>query len=92
MSRMETDNEIEGRKELGPVHLMPSENLGSSEVLEIFVIHNNVNWVTCTLKVVMPSFKSFEDCKKLLVVDVVVNFSPRKGVGVKSDRMDFSVW
>ena len=62
MARMETDNKIEGGKELGPVHLTPSGNLSSSEVLKIFVIGNDINQVACTLKVMMPSFKSFADC------------------------------
>ena len=38
-----------------------------------------------------PHFESFEDSEKLLVVNIVVDFSAGKGARMKSDWVDLAV-
>ena len=49
-----------------------SENLRGREILEIFVIGDNVHWEGRALKVVPPGFEGLENSEELLVMRVLV--------------------
>ena len=56
------------------------------------MICDHVDGVTRTFEVVAPCFECLEDCKELFVVDIIIKFSTRKGVGMESDWMDLAAW
>lgn len=55
------------------------------------MISNNVDWIPCSFQIVAPVLESIKNGKKLLIMDVVVEFWRSKCAGVESDQMDFSV-
>ena len=55
------------------------------------MVHHHINRSWRSLKVVAPYLKSFENGEQFLVVDIVVEFGRRKGVGVESNGVDFIV-
>ena len=69
---MELDDHVELRKKLRPSGLTPGQNLGGSEVLQVFVVRDNVNWNARTFQVVPPRAECFIDSEKLLIMDIVV--------------------
>ena len=50
-----------------------SDNLRGGEILEMFVISDNIHWGGRALQVVSPGFEGLEDSKELLVMHVVVH-------------------
>jgi hypothetical protein len=67
------------------------ENLGSSEVLQILVIHDDIYWKLRAIQVVSPDSEGFKDGKEFFVMDIVVQFHRVEGAGVESDWMDFTI-
>ena len=55
------NNEVEGRKVLGPSSLSMCEDFSRGEVLKVSVISNNVNSHTGTFKVMLPSLEGLVD-------------------------------
>ena len=55
------------------------------------MVHHHVNWSRRSLKVVAPYLKGFENGEQFFVMDIVVEFRGRKGLGVESNGMDFIV-
>ena len=43
--------------------LSSSEEFGAHEIFEIFVVGDNIDWRSCTSKVVSPNLEGFEDHK-----------------------------
>jgi hypothetical protein len=74
LTRTETDDEVEGREKLGPARLAPSEEFHGTEILQIFVVGDDVDWVWSTLEVMAPCPKGLMDRKKFLIMDIVVEF------------------
>ena len=54
LPRTEANNHIELGKELRPVGLPPSQELGASKVLQVFVISDHINQGTRPFKIVLP--------------------------------------
>ena len=52
------------------------------------MVHHHVNWSWRSLEVVAPYLKSFKNGEQFLVMDIVVEFGGRKGVGVESNGVD----
>ena len=52
------------------------------------MIPHHIDWGWRSLKLMMPDFESFENCKQFFVVDIEVEFGWCKGLRVKSDQMD----
>ena len=44
-----------------------------------------------SLKVVSPASECFINCQQLFVINVIVQLSTRKGSGMESDRMKFTI-
>ena len=42
-TRMESDNNVELREILGPLHLLLGQHFGSRKILKVFMICNNIN-------------------------------------------------
>jgi hypothetical protein len=91
LTRMELNDEVKGQEELGPVHLVPSEEFHYTEILQIFVVGDNVDQIQSTLKVMVPCPKGLMDCKKFLIMDVVVEFGCQECSGMKSNWVNFVV-
>ena len=90
-SRAKVYDQIELIEVFGPPYLLTSEKLSHQEILEVFVISKYFNWVWGAFEVVAPLLECSEDSQKLFVVGVIVLFSRRKGVGVKSNRVYFTI-
>ena len=90
-SRAKAYDQIELIEVFGPPYLPMSEKLSCREILEVFVISKYFNWVWRAFEVVVPLLESSEDSQKLFVVGVIVLFSGRKGAGVKSNRVYFTI-
>ena len=84
-------DQIELIEVFGPLYLPTSEKLSCREIFEVFVIGKYFNWVWGAFEVVVPLLESGEDSQKLFVVGVIVLFSRRKGVRVKSNRVYFTI-
>jgi hypothetical protein len=70
LTRTETDDEVEGQEELRPARLVPSEEFCCTEILQIFVISDDINRVWSTLEIMAPCPEGLMDCKKFLIMDV----------------------
>ena len=75
-----------------PVSLMASEDLDSRKVGEIFMVSDNIYREMQTLQVVLPNLECLKDRKEFFVVNVIVKFQCRKGVGVKCDGIDIGIY
>ena len=89
MTGMESDNKIELREVLGPLHLPLGQHFGDRKVLKVFMIYNNVDGIGQTFQVVLPNLESFKDGKQFLVMCVVVQLCHGESVGVKSHQINF---
>ena len=49
MARIDSDDKVELRKILGLLYLLLDQHLSSRKVLKVFIIHNNINRIGCTL-------------------------------------------
>ena len=67
------------------------EYLSSGEILKVLMVHHHINRSQRSLKVVASCFKSFENGKQFLVMDIIVEFGGHKGAGVESNGVDFIV-
>ena len=68
---------------------MASQDLGSGEVLKVFVISDNVNWSTGAFKVVSPDTEGFKDSLEFFVVGVIVEFQSTEGAGMEKPQGGF---
>ena len=66
--------------------------LGSSKILKVLMIRNNVDGVGWTFQIVPPNLKSFKDGKQFLVIYVVVQLCRSKSVRVKGNWMNFIIF
>ena len=85
------DYDVKLGEVFGPLCLLSHEKLCHSKVLQILVIGDNINWGRGFLKVVLPASECFITCQQLLVVNIVVQLSTGKDLGVESDGMKFAV-
>ena len=56
------------------------------------MIGDHVDGVAQTFEVVASCLEHLEDHEEFFVVDVVIKFSTRKGMGVEGDRVDLAAW
>ena len=91
MAWTETNNEVKLGQIFRPASLLASENLGGRKVGEVFVVSDNVHWKVWTLQVVSPNLECLKDCEKFFIVNIIVEFWSRKGVGVECDEMDIRI-
>jgi hypothetical protein len=55
------------------------------------VIGDHVHRSSAAFQVLMPVLEGLEDCEEFLVMSVVVEFCGVKGVGMESDRVNFTI-
>ena len=91
LPRTEANNHIELGKELRPVGLLPSQELGASKVLQVFVISDHIDRRSGAFKIVSPRSEQLVDCKQFLVMDVVVQLRSGEGPRKIGDRPDLVV-
>ena len=60
-ARPKTNNEVEGRKVLGPSSLSMREDFSRGEVLKVSVISDHINSHTGTFEVMSPSLEGIVD-------------------------------
>ena len=63
--------------------MSPVELLCGSEVGEVLVIRDNIDWKGGALKEVAPGFESFKDSKEFLVMDVVIPLGLGESAGME---------
>jgi len=66
--------------------------LGSSKILKILMIRNNVDGVGWSFQIVPPNLESFKDGKQFLVMYVIVQLCRSKSVRVKGNWMNFIIF
>jgi hypothetical protein len=71
--------------------LLASKDFGGAEILEVLVVHNNVNRHWSTLKIMSPDTESLEDSQEFFIVSVIVQFGHGKGAEVECNGVDFSI-
>jgi hypothetical protein len=87
----EADEHVESAEIFRPTDLSPGKNLRFRKVFEVLMVRNDVDAQRRTFEVVAPVDEHIVNRKKLLVVDVVVEFRRVKRAGAEGDRMDFPV-
>ena len=66
------NGEIELGKEFRPLGLSLCKQLGHGKVLQIVVVSDYVNWSSAAFEVLLPMLEGFKNCKKFLVVGVII--------------------
>ena len=59
------------------------EFLSCHEVLQVLVVHSDLDWVPGFFQKVSPLFQHVDDSKHLFVMDLVVPFHRRQGFAVE---------
>ena len=68
-----------------------SENLRGREILEIFVISDNIHWGGRALQVVLPGLKGLKNSKKLLIMHVVVQLGHGECVRIEGNQLNLTI-
>ena len=84
-TRAKLDDKVELGEILGLLHLPLGQYLGSRKILNILIIHNNVDRIGQTFQIVLPNLKGFKDSKQFLVICVIIQLYCSKSVRVKSN-------
>ena len=58
---------------LGPSNLIIAYVFDIYELTEVVVVHKDKKLIFVTLQIVAPSFKSFNNSQKLLVMSLIIN-------------------
>ncbi len=74
-------------KEFHPMGLAACDFLWLVEVLEVFVVCMDHNWVVGTQEVWMTTFESVDNGRHFFVMNVVILFSREESVGMEGNRM-----
>ena len=72
VSGTELDDEVELTEKFRPLDLVAGEQFSGRKILNIFMVCHHINWGQRSLKLMMPDFEHFENCKQFFVVDIVV--------------------
>ena len=92
MTRAESDNKVELREILRPLHLSPGQYLDGRKILKVFMIHNNIDGISQTFQIVLPNLESFKDGEQFFVICVVVQLYCSESVRVKGNWMIFIIF
>ena len=70
---------------------MPGEQADHGEVLEVLVVSNDIDWSFQTFEIMPPSSKCLKYSEEFLVMSVIIQFGDSQGVGMKGNRVDFTI-
>ena len=87
----EANDHIELGQKLQPAGLPPSQELGGSKVLQVFVISDHIDRRTRAFKIVSPRSERLVDCKQFLVMGVIVQLRSGEDPRKIGDRPDLVV-
>ena len=73
-SRMEVDDHVELGEKLTPMGLSPHQEFHGGKVFEVLMISDDINWVSRTFQIVMPTLECLMNCKEPLIMGVIVQF------------------
>ena len=90
-TRPKPDNQIKSTKVLGPTSLSLGEHFCSQKILQIFMVSNDINRKSRTFEIMMPCIESFINCKKLLVMNIIVKLGQGESPGKESNWMKFTI-
>lgn len=62
------------REFFDPTNLSKAQTLYIYEVVKIVVIYKKKNLIFTIFQIVPPSFKSFDNCQKVVIISLVSNF------------------
>ena len=85
------DNKLKPRQVESPSCLPAGQVLRRLPILEVLVVRLNLEHTGKSLKVMAPGLQSTNDSEHLLVIDLIVAFRIAHGLGVKSNRVPFTV-
>ena len=80
-SRGNLPDNVEILEEEGPVRLATREFVRVLEVGQVFMVSEDGNRMWGVLQVLFPFIQSEDDGKKLLIIDIIVLFHCREGLG-----------
>jgi hypothetical protein len=83
--------EVEVLQEFHPSGLPACDLLRLAEVLEIFVVGSDGNWMVGTKEVGACTLESIDNGGHFLIVDIVVSFCWQEGAGMKGDGVSFII-
>jgi len=84
--------ELEVGEVEGPSGLPPVQLLGCHDILQVLVVRPDLALMFCTLDKVLPLLEGSDDCQHLLVVDLIVPFDGRQGLGEEGDQVPLFVF
>ena len=90
-SGMEMNDKVELREEFRPLGLLVGEDFGGREILQIFVVSDDITRGGRAFKVMAPVPECLKDGKEFLIIGVIVQFWSSQGLGVECYRTDLSV-
>ena len=67
------------------------KNFSGYEILKVLIINKNLDFVFRSFKIIVPFFKGFNYCQKLLIVDFVIYLRRCKLLGIKGDGVEFFI-
>jgi len=73
----------------GPTSLAMVEFLSHHEVLQVLVVHPDLNWMLGSFQKVSPLFQHADDSEHLFVMNLVVPFHQRQGFAVEGYWVPF---
>ena len=83
--------EVEICKVQEPVSLASIQGLRFAEVGQIFVVRENLDWERGTMEIVPPGFESTDDSEEFSVINIVISFCWREGLGEVGAGVPFAV-
>ena len=67
------------------------KNFGGCEILKVLIINENLDFVFCSFKIVVPFFKGLNYYQKLFIMDFIIYFCRCKFSGIKGDGVEFFI-
>ena len=91
MAWLINNNKLVQGKLLGLSRLLTIKNFGNRKILKVLIISKNLNFIFCSLKIIVLFFKSLNYCQKLLIIDFVIYFRRYKLLGIKNNKVEFFI-
>ena len=91
MSWLINNNKPVQKKLLSPSRLPAVKNFGGRKILKVLIISKNLDFIFCSLKIIILFFKGLNYRQKLFIVDFVIHFHRYKLLGIKSNKVELFI-
>jgi len=92
MTRVKPDDKVELGEVLGLLCLPLGQYLSSRKILNVLMIHNNIDGIGRTFQIVLPNLESFKDSKQFLVMYIIIQLHCSESTRVKSNWINFIIF